>query len=152
MRDGTPAALAGFAVGDRILAVDGRAVADWDDVMLGVVPAASRAGRSTPAVTVAVARGDQRLDLQLAPEFDAERGLWVVGLETWNTTVGLVQKGGPAELVGLQGDDVILSVDGQPVTSFAAIAAIINDKPDEAVEVRWRARAARCSAAWSRRS
>lgn len=138
VRDGTPAALAGFAVGDSILAVDGQAVADWDDVMQGMVPEASRAGRSTPAVVVAVARGDQRLDLTLAPEFDAERGLWVVGLETWNTTVGRVQKGGPAEQVGLQADDVILSVDGQPVTSFAAIATIINDKPDEAVEVRWR--------------
>ena len=74
VRDGTPAAVAGFAVGDSILAVDGRPVADWDDVMQGMVPEASRAGRSTPAVSVAVARGEQRLDLQLTPEFDDERG------------------------------------------------------------------------------
>lgn len=138
VRDGSPAAAAGFAVGDSIVAVAGRPVADWDDVLRGLVPEANRAARSTPAVPVTVVREGRRLDLELAPRFDEEAGAWSVGLETWNTTVGRVQKGGPAEQVGLREGDVILTVDGQTVTSFAAVARIVNDKPNQAVEVRWR--------------
>ncbi|MFO7608528.1 MAG: RIP metalloprotease RseP [Candidatus Krumholzibacteriia bacterium] len=138
VRDGSPAELAGFAVGDSIVAVGGQPVAGWDDVLQGLVPEANRAARSTPAVPVTVVRDGQRLELELAPRFDAEAGVWSVGLETWNTTVGRVQKGGPAEQVGLQQGDMILTVDGQTVTSFAAVARIVNDKPDQPVEVRWR--------------
>ena len=138
VRPDTPAAAAGFAVGDSIVAVAGEPVDDWDAVLRGLVPEAARERRSAPAVAVTVVRDGARRELEIAPRFDPDRGAWVVGLETWNTTVGRVQSGGPAEQVGLREGDVIVSVANEPVTSFGGVARIINDRPDEAVEIRWR--------------
>ena len=92
-------------VGDRILAVDGEPVADWDDVSwrrgAGSQPAPGAARRRSRSRS---ARGDERLDLALPPEFDAERrASGSSACEPWNTTVGLVQKGGPADAAGPAG-------------------------------------------------
>jgi regulator of sigma E protease len=69
---------------------------------------------------------------------DEESRRWRLGFEPWNTTVGRVQKGGPADRMGLDEGDVIVAVDGAPVTSFSAIAGIINDSPGREVAVQWR--------------
>lgn len=133
----SPAAEAGFAVGDRITAVGGQVVADWGAIEDAVVPPAGRAAATTAPVTVTVDRDGAAVELVLQPRFDAGAGAWRVGLEPWNTTVGLVQKGGPAGDLGLRQGDVIVSVDGQPVTSFSQIAGIINDRPAEPTELVW---------------
>ncbi len=59
---GKPAALAGMQKGDSVVAVDGRAIARWDE-MLEVVSAA--AGRE---LAVEVVRGTERVTLRMTPE------------------------------------------------------------------------------------
>jgi len=137
VRADSPAALAGFAVGDHILTVDGKSVQDWDGVELGVLPPVQRQSGETPPVTVTVDRDGERTDLILAPVFDAAEGYWSVGLQPWNTTVGLVQRGGPAAKLGLRKGDVIVAVAGQPVTSFAAIAKAVNGSAEQEIELAW---------------
>lgn len=133
----SPAATAGFAVGDRITAVDGRAVGDWGAIQDAFVPLANRRATATPPVTVTVQRDGSAVDLNLQPQLEADTGAWSVGLEPWNTTVGLVQKGGPADHLGLRQGDVIVSVDGKPVTAFSQIAGIINERPSEPTTLVW---------------
>ncbi len=135
--ESSPAAMAGFAVGDRITAVGGRPVGNWGDIEDALVPPAYRQAATTPQVTVSVERSGAVVDLILQPTFDAAAGVWSVGLEPWNTTVGLVQKGGPAHKLGLQQGDVIQSVNGQAVTAFSQIAGIINERPTEPTDVVW---------------
>jgi len=53
-------------------------------------------------------------------------------------TVGEVSEGKPAELGGLQTQDVILSVDDTPVLSFSHMASLINKKVKEPVEITWK--------------
>lgn len=140
VRDGSPAAAAGLMVGDRILAVDGRPVSDWIAIEDAILPDAggpAAAPAAAPAVKLAVDRDGVRQDLQLQPVVDPASGAWSIGLEPWNTTVGLVQKGGPAHRLGLQTGDVVVSVDGRPVTSFSAIAGIINERPSDPTEIVW---------------
>ena len=137
VRADSPAAAAGFAVGDRILAVDGEVVENWGRVELGVLPLTQRRSGDTPPVTVTIERDGLQSDLVLAPVFDEDAGYWSVGLQPWNTTVGLVQKGGPAHKMGLRTGDVITAVAGRPVTSFAAIAETVNEAAEREIEIRW---------------
>jgi len=137
VREETPAAAAGFQIGDRILAVEGASAATWGDFEDLLVPPGNRDAGRTPPVTVTVERDGLPQDLRLAPVFDAAAGYWSVGLQPWNTTVGLVQRGGPADRAGLSRGDEITEVAGQPVTSFGGIAARVNARPGEEIELRW---------------
>ncbi len=137
VREESPAETAGFVVGDRIVAVAGVEVATWGAVEDGLVPPANRSQGVTPPVTVTVEREDGHHELEIAPVFDQAEGFWSVGLQPWNTTVGLVQKGGPAARMGLRTGDVILTVDGLPVTSFSAIAELVNSRPEQEIEITW---------------
>lgn len=137
VQEGSAAAAAGLLVGDRIVAVDGQAVSDWIAIEDAILPAAGTPAAAAPAVTVTFERDGVRQDVLLQPAVDPARGAWSSGLQPWNTTVGLVQKGGPAHRLGLRKGDVIQSVDGRAVTTFADIAAIVNDRPAEPTEVVW---------------
>jgi regulator of sigma E protease len=88
-------------------------------------------------VTLTVLRAGQILTLELTPKFLPDRGLWALGFEPWDTTVGLVQKGGPAYRIGLREDDRIIAIDDEPVTSFSGIARIINRSAGKQVRVLW---------------
>jgi regulator of sigma E protease len=70
---GGPAEAAGFHAGDRILAIDGKAVAEWQDLVEMV-----RAGSPNRALAFDVERAGQRLRLQATPRFEEDRGRQVV--------------------------------------------------------------------------
>lgn len=129
-----PAAAAGLEVGDRVLSVDGREVDVWDEVSLGLARPSAEAGEPV-AVPLTVDRGGRILDLELAPRI--RDGRWHLGLEPWDTEVGLVQDGGPADRMGLRRGDVITAVDGEPVTSFTAIARTINRSAEREISITW---------------
>jgi len=133
----SPAAAAGLQIGDTILAVDGVPVAIWSDILVGLIPEENRQLPETPPVPITVDRDGVQLALTLAPVFDAEAGGWALGMLPWNTTAGLVQKGGPADKLGLRTGDVILRVGDEDVTSFRGIAEIINARPDEEIRIDW---------------
>ena len=135
----SPAAIAGFEVGDRIVTVGREPVMYWGEIQTGLIEpseTADRRGDPLP-VTVAVVRGRERLELQVVPRFDADAGYWVLGLEPWDTVVGLVQKGGPGDKLGLEPGDEILAIDDYEVTSFNDIATVINRNGGREVVVKW---------------
>lgn len=134
---GGPAAEAGIAVGDRVLAVGGVPVALWDDILGRLVtPSAARRDDPLP-VPVKLLRGGRVREVAVTPRFDAAQGAWLVGIEPWDTVVGLVQRGGRADRAGLRQGDRILAVDDSTVTSFGAIAQVINRKPNQQVRLVW---------------
>lgn len=59
---GAPAAAAGLAGGDRIVAIDGEAVRAWDDVLDRITPVTSG------TVTIEVERAGRQLSMTVAPE------------------------------------------------------------------------------------
>ncbi len=133
----SPAAVAGFQVGDRITAVNGTEVADWGRLEELLLPPELRKSKAVPEARVTVDRGGAPLDLALQPAWVDTGGFWSVGLEPWNTTVGLVQRQGPADRLGLERGDEIIEIDGQAVTSFSAIVGLIHDRADREIEVVW---------------
>ncbi len=137
VRAESPAEVAGFLVGDKILKVGGQSVGNWAAVEDALVPVELRKSGSVPSSAVEIRREDQVLTLELQPVFEEGTGFWSLGLEVWNTTVGLVKRNGPAAALGLNKGDVVKSVNGETVTSFSSIARIINDHPQEAIEIVW---------------
>lgn len=59
---GAPAAAAGFASGDRIVAINGEAVRAWDEVLTRVSPVTSG------TITIDVMRGAERLQREVTPQ------------------------------------------------------------------------------------
>jgi len=134
---GSPAFEAGLQVGDEVVEVNGQKVSTWSELTFGLVPESNFDAGETPPARVLIKRDGVLQEVTLAPVFDAEAGRWQLGLSPWNTTVGLVQRGGPADKLGLEHGDVILRVAGVPVTSFGGVADIINDRPDEEIKIDW---------------
>jgi regulator of sigma E protease len=129
---GTPAAAAGFAEGDKVVAVDGEPVASFQDLRWRVLKAQGRAGvevdveradgsratRSLATASLAVAdwEGNPLAALGLRPDFGAP-------------LVDQVSAGKPAEAAGLKAGDRIVAVDGRPVRSPSDVAVATNAKP-----------------------
>ena len=113
---------AGLRPGDRILTVNGKKVATWNDLQVEN----QLAGESGHAL-FGVQRGVERLDLDLAFQTNNVVGLRVLSgvYPEARCQVFEVVSGSPAEQSGIQTNDVILAVDNVPVIGAYHFASII---------------------------
>ena len=110
--DGSPAARAGIVVGERIVSVAGRAVDTWDALVVAVLP---RAEREIPIVVRDTA-GRERT-LQIVPDARTEFEMGDLGVgPAMHPQVRDVAPGDPADLGGVEAGDVILAINGEPVS------------------------------------
>ncbi|MBD8900116.1 RIP metalloprotease RseP [Rhodanobacter sp. DHG33] len=123
------AAVAGVQPGDRILAIDGRAMATWSDSLDAVGNALL--DRSPLPLTVRSSNGAQKqlvlpLD-KLPPGQTVDQYLTTLGLELAPPppVAAAVLPGEPASLGGMQVGDRILSIDGKPVPDFEAMSKLV---------------------------
>jgi len=136
---GTPAAAAGFAEGDRVVAVDGDPVASLQDLRWRVLKSQGReridvdverpdGSRSTRGLVVAGLgvsdwEGNPLASLGLRPDFGAP-------------LVDQVSAGKPAEAAGLRSGDRIVAVDGRATRSPSDVAQATNAKPGAPIVFR----------------
>ena len=107
----SPAVSAGLRTGDRIVAVDGRPVRSFQDVIREVSPAPERELRIT------IERGGRPLLAAVTPALDAESQTGRIGVYAWiDPVIGAVEDvaagAGPSPL---QAGDRIVAVDGAAV-------------------------------------
>lgn len=130
----SPAAVAGFQRGDRILSINNKPVQYWDDVETFIYVATLGAD-----LTVLVQRGERvdtisilRKDL---PDVSEERfGLFPSGVQAVITSV---ESGKPAEKLGLQPQDVILAVNGKPI-EFYEVSTEIKKFAGKTIALEWK--------------
>lgn len=126
------AAEAGIQSGDRIVSIDGRAVATWTDAMDTVANALL--GRAPLPLTVRDTDGQSRelvLPLnQLPPGQDVGQYLRELGLRLAPppAIIATVMPGQPAEMAGMQGGDRVVSVNGHPAADFVAFAKLVQSE------------------------
>ncbi len=143
---GSIAARSGLRSGDEIQSVDGRAVAGWRDVVLGLLDAVSSrdeivlgvrdAAGATRTLHLGLPDAEQRRHLTEPAEL--LRGL---GFEFWQPPVapivGPVERSGPAARAGLVPGDRIVAIDGVRMNDFKEIAEYVHARPDRRINVEY---------------
>lgn len=141
---GTPAAAAGLAEGDTLVAIDGQPVATWQEVRLRLLDRAL--GREKVALEVETADGRRTartLDLSAlsAEDWDAEL-LARLGLVPYRpsgvVSVGRVLSGGAGARAGLREGDVIEAIDGEPVRRADQVVKKAQGNPGRPLEFELR--------------
>src|SRR5581483_8410060 len=115
---GKPAARAGLQVGDRIVAVNGDPIENFDDLRMAISMHAE-----TP-IKVEYLRNGQRQTTTMTPETEnSDFGpVGRAGLRPWiDATVGKVRPGSPAAQAGLKPGDRIVAANGNPVREFTQL-------------------------------
>jgi len=139
---GTPAAVAGFQSGDRIVAIDNKAVASWNDARWALMDRVSEGGQVEIDVTAA-AGGTQRRSLTLSgSRMDPSQGdpLASSGLRLLEPkpVVRGVVPGGAGERAGLRNGDVIVGVGGQSTPDAGRVVEIVQQYPDKTLPLKVR--------------
>ncbi len=113
---------AGLRAGDRILAVNGKKVGTWTDLVVE-----SQLMGSSGRATFRVGRAADVLELEIPFETDRVSGLRLLAdvMPESRCVVMEVRPGSPAEACGLVSNDVIQSVSGRPVLGMTQFVAMI---------------------------
>ena len=124
--EGSPAERAGIQPGDVIVRVSGRPVHTWEDLLIAVLP---RAGREVEFV-IRETDGEQRI-ARLTPEAEGRFGLGEIGVRPEvHPQVRRVLPGEPAEQAGIESNDIILAVNGEPVEDRDQLVKTINESAE----------------------
>jgi len=128
-----PAARAQLGMGDRIVAVDGRPVQYWEDVLRAVQDLRGE----TIQFTVRNSAGDRNVGvtpskMKVRDLFGDEREVWDIGARPFTAPViGEVLPGMPAERAGLKAGDVVTALEGRPVRTWDDLAEAIHERPGQ---------------------
>ncbi|UCE20332.1 MAG: RIP metalloprotease RseP [Gemmatimonadota bacterium] len=126
------AAQAGVQVGDKVLAVGGSQVNEWNEIYSLV-----QDFRGT-TLNIDVDRHGQRHTFFFSPEAIHQAEDYTLGLSPFvGTEIGSVKKKKPAHTSGLKPGDVIVSIDGQAVHQWDDMAERIHAKPGVPISVQW---------------
>ena len=120
------AGAAGLRSGDRVEAVAGVEVEDWKSFETAYL-------EQDGDVTLRVLRGEESLEFQVPAlgSFEA------FGVLPASVLVASVNDGSPAKRGGLEPGDLILSVDGAPIGSFASFAEVVRTSEGRVLALRY---------------
>ncbi len=132
-----PAAQAGLKTGDRVTAVDGVPVANWEDLYSAI----QAGGGETRQITFSRETREQRVALTPARTkvrdiFGDERATWDIGAGPFAPArIGEVLPGYPAAKAGLRTGDTVVALDGSPVLSWDELAEAIHKRAGKPTEL-----------------
>jgi regulator of sigma E protease len=126
----TPAFRAGLRTGDQITHVAGEEVADWPALVAALESAGSAPGRR---VELEIARANEGEVDTLRLTLEVKEGGRALGLLPGDLRIHDVEPESPAATAGLEGGDLLVEVDGRPVSSFRALAERIRRSGGEPV-------------------
>ncbi|MFZ3257047.1 MAG: site-2 protease family protein, partial [Candidatus Acidiferrales bacterium] len=116
---GSPAEKAGLEAGDKIVAIGGTAVSDWDEAFASssIVPGQE--------LSLGVERAGKVIPINVPVPQGLSDGFSVLGCAQERVEVDSVAPGDPAAKAGLKADDVITSINGEPIVNSDIAVAII---------------------------
>lgn len=137
IRPNSPAAVAGLQVGDRVVRIDDKEITTQQDLYTAI---SDSGGRS---MTIEVARAAQYKTYVLTPEVSnpgsketKEAPVYVIGIEDAAPLVSSVMPDSPAEQAGLQHDDRIIEIGGEPVYTWSQMTQIVRSHPNKPLPLR----------------
>jgi regulator of sigma E protease len=137
---GSYADRAGLQFGDKITAVDGRQVTDWEAALVAILDSMVATG-TVPLSIEDEDGGERRTAIDVGTDATrlTEPGVLFEGLgfEVWQppAVIGGLTAGKAAERAGLEPGDRITAIDDEPVQSWSDLLAIVQSRPGAAVSV-----------------
>lgn len=125
----SPAYAEGLREGDRIVAVNGVTVGNWDEF--------TAASALSPMAKLDVDTAAGRREIELAMEKNW-MGIWMVPGISWVNLCGVagVVPGSSAEAAGIRAKDVIVEFDGRPLHSREHLIYLVNQARDREVPAK----------------
>lgn len=125
--------------GDQIVMINRKTITTWQDVAVSLLIAKAT---NTP-INMRVQRDGDQIDV---PTIDARvpfsgkgKGLFSLGFEPftppWPAIITAVEPGSPAAIAGLQQDDKITSINGEPVESAESVLTSLQDHPGTSIQI-----------------
>jgi regulator of sigma E protease len=131
----TPAAKAGIQEGDRIVKLGSLRNPTWDDVILKEIESAAH------PMLLTVLRNGKEFDTTVTPTLDERSGAGSAGWsEKGEVQLGPVTPGMPAQKVGLQPGDLILSAGGHPIHATVRFHEVIRGSGGNPVPIEFQRR------------
>lgn len=128
--DNSPAAKAGLKVGDRITAVDGRTIDNWEQFELAI---STRAKRATEIDYV---RNGQASSVMVVPDAQGKFEIGDVGTQpVVHPQIVALNPNDPAAQAGFKPDDVILAADGEQNISNARLLELIKSHESQTLHL-----------------
>ncbi|MDA3901826.1 MAG: RIP metalloprotease RseP [Desulfuromusa sp.] len=125
------AATGGFLAGDCVVAVNQRAVENWNDTNKGFV---SQAGEP---LIFQIERDGKELQLQVPADNDSLQGMQVLGLlPRQEARIGGLAPEMPAAAAGMQEGDLILQIADYPISSWYELKGVIQKIGSNVVTVQ----------------
>ncbi|MDR2184866.1 MAG: site-2 protease family protein [Treponema sp.] len=119
-----PADEAGLVSGDRIVAIDGRPIANYHDILEAV------ATNPEKTLSMRVERNGGTVDLSIRPILDKSTAAGKIGVYAWTEPlVYSVAEGSPAWIAGVRAGDRILRVNGEELPYTAKFNGILKSQP-----------------------
>ncbi|HCY76583.1 MAG TPA: RIP metalloprotease RseP [Ignavibacteriales bacterium] len=132
VEDGSPASLAGFVSGDKILSVNGKKLTNWEDVRAEIF--INTLGEN---INVKVLRDGKEQNLlverKLIPD-DETQAMFLIP-EGVKPAIGEVVKDSPAEKAGIKAGDILLSLNGISLYSAKQTTEIISANPEKEMQL-----------------
>jgi regulator of sigma E protease len=113
-------ARAGLQLGDRIVTLDDKPIANWDEFAQAIITKAKR------EVSLGVVRGGKPIQIAMVPDAQGKYELGDIGIQpVIHPQVADVTPGQPAERAGLRKGDVLLKMGDQPNIAYARLIPTI---------------------------
>jgi regulator of sigma E protease len=132
---GSPAAVAGMEIGDRVVKVNGNDIATKTELLDAVAKSEGQ------PIELEVRRDGRTKRLTVTPTPAPGEGaggqepLYTIGVEETPALVTSVMHGSPADAAGFQAGDRVVSVEGQAIYTWAQMTAQVKEHPQKPLHV-----------------
>ena len=132
---GSPAAVAGIEIGDRVVSVNGNDIATKTELLDAVAKSKGQ------PIALELRRAGQTKRLTVTPTTDpgevagGEEPLYTIGVEETPALVTSVMHNSPASAAGFQSGDRVLSIEGQAIYTWAQMTAQVKEHPQKPLRV-----------------
>jgi len=119
----SPAETAGLQPGDRVVSVDGETIPNWEQFRIRILISANEPMR------FGVIRDGAEIGVPITPRAAGEQGTGQIGVTApFPPEVGPVAEGGIAADAGLQPGDMIVAIDGDPISHWNRLVELLSDR------------------------
>jgi len=139
--DGTkapsPASLAGLRIGDTVMAIDGRKVADWSDLTQTLIMSSGHGSDGQPQNVFTILRDGQTLTVTLHPRLSGDEQIRRIGISpAYDLIVFTAPENSAGQRIGLKPKDQILRLDAAPVQSLSLWQDYLAAHASQAVAIK----------------